>query len=132
MPFYAGFDSLDYPQALATDSQQSVMDWLHANTNLTWCGYYLAPAPNRQTSGWSGQYGSIASSWGVLPIYVGQQDPRTATATYTPSSILTSEQGATDGGAAIGLLVADGFPIGSFLYLDWEYGGVDGPAPATT
>jgi hypothetical protein len=127
MTFYAGFDSLVFPQTLSTDPQTSVMDWLRANTNLAWCGYYLAPAPNRATSGWSGQYTSISSKWGVLPIYVGQQDPRTATSTYNPSSILTSERGIVDGNAAISLLLGDGFPIGSFVYLDWEYGGIDGP-----
>jgi hypothetical protein len=119
MAFYAGFDSLEYPQ-------QNVMDWLHANTNLIWCGYYLAPAPNRQTSGWMGQHASISTTWGLLPIYVGQQDPRTATAGYNPSSILTAQRGVIDGNDAINLLLSDGFPTATFVYLDWEYGGIDG------
>ncbi len=119
MPFYAGFDIKTYPGI-------DVMNWLNSNTNLKWCGYYLAPAPNRSPSGWTDQYAAISNKWGVLPIYVGQQDPRTATNNYTPSSILTSDQGTTDGGNAADLATADGFPAGTFVYLDCEYGGVDG------
>jgi hypothetical protein len=119
MTYYAGFDSFDYPT-------YSGMEWLHSNTNLVWCGYYLAPAPNRPSSPWSGAYNSISSSWGIVPIYVGQQDSRTAREGYTPSSILTLEQGASDANDAIDLLLGEGFPVGGFLYLDWEYGGLDG------
>jgi len=34
-----GFDIAQYPK-------QRMMDWLKANSNLSWCGYYFA-APNR-------------------------------------------------------------------------------------
>lgn len=119
MPFFAGYDAKDYPGL-------DVMNWLSRNSNLKWCGYYLAPAPNRGPSGWTGQYPAIKSQWGVLPIYVGQQDPRTATKNYTPSSILTSDQGTIDGKNAADLVMADQFPQGTFVYLDWEYGGLDG------
>jgi hypothetical protein len=119
MAFYAGFDIEQYPNL-------NVMNWLSGNTNLRWCGYYLAPAPNRPPSGWTGQYPNIAGKWGVLPIYVGQQDPRTGTSTYTPSSILTADQGTIDGGNAADLAAADGFLRGTMVYLDWEYGGLDG------
>ena len=99
------------------------MDWLKANSNLKWCGYYFA-APNGPECGWTGQYNSLKSNWGVLPIYVGQQDPRTATANYKPSSILTSQQGSIDGGKTASLMANDGFPSGSFVYLDWEQGDI--------
>lgn len=120
MSFYAGFDSLQYP---GTDA----MDWLKGNSNLQWCGYYLAPAPNRPTSQWTGEYQAIKDKWGVLAIYVGQQDARTAHDGYVPSSILTGDQGTADGDSACDLMVGErgeGFPIGSFVYLDWEYGGL--------
>ena len=120
MPFYAGFDVDQFPQ-------MDVMDWLNANTNLEWCGYYLAPAPNRTPCGWTGQYSALKDKWGVLPIYVGQQDPRTAIGNYTPSDILTTEQGTIDGGDAVDLMSADNFPSDSFVFLDWEYGGLDEP-----
>jgi hypothetical protein len=118
MTFYAGFDIKTYRGI-------QVMNWLNQNTNLKWCGYYLAPAPNRSPCGWTGQYSTISDNWGVLPIYVGQQDPRTATNNYTPSSILTSQQGTIDATDAITLLMADSFPSGTFVYLDWEYGAID-------
>jgi hypothetical protein len=117
MPFYAGFDSLQYPSS-------DMMNWLHDNTNLIWCGYYLAPAPNRPTSPWTGQYSSIKAKWSALPIYVGQQDARTAHDDYVPSSVLTAQQGAIDGAEACQRLQDNGFLIGSFVYLDWEYGGL--------
>jgi hypothetical protein len=117
MPFYAGFDVLSYPG-------REMMNWLSMNSNLKWCSYYLAPAPNRSPSGWNGQYGVINSRWGTLPIYVGQQDPRTAKPNYTPSSILSSNQGTIDGKNAADLAAADLFPQGTCVYLDWEYGSL--------
>jgi hypothetical protein len=118
MSFSAGFDTKYYPGA-------SVMTWLAANTNLKWCGYYLAPAPNRSDTGWPGQFTSLRGTWGVAPIYVGQQDPNTATASYTPSSILTASQGTIDGNNAAALAGADGFPNGSYIYVDWEQGDLN-------
>jgi hypothetical protein len=45
MTFFVGFDCLAYP---GTDE----MTWLKANTNLGWCGFYLAPAPSHSDSSW--------------------------------------------------------------------------------
>src|SRR5216684_1624616 len=59
-----------------------LMKWLNQNTNLVWCGYYLAPAPNRPTSQWMGKYSAVKDKWGVLPVYVGQQDERTGHGSY--------------------------------------------------
>jgi hypothetical protein len=111
MPTYAGFDTEVYPGL-------DVMNWLQANTNLKWCGYYLAPAPNRGPTGWPGQYVSLSNQWGVVPIYVGQQDARTKSGSYVPSSILTSAQGTSDGQNAAALANADQFPEGTYIYLD--------------
>ena len=61
MAFYAGFDILQYPN-------MAMMNWLNQNTNLVWCGYYLAPAPNRPTSQWMGKYSAVKDKWGVLPV----------------------------------------------------------------
>ena len=44
MAFYAGFDMLQYPN-------MAMMNWLNQNTNLVWCGYYLAPAPKSDEFG---------------------------------------------------------------------------------
>jgi hypothetical protein len=117
MAFYAGFDTETYPGI-------DMMNWLQANTNLSWCGYYLAPAPNRSPTGWPGQFTSLSPQWGVVPIYVGQQDPTTGSGRYSPSSILTAAQGTQDGQAAANLAAGDQFPNGTCIYLDWESGGL--------
>jgi len=63
----AGFDTAFYPG----DSQ---MAWLKANTNLVWCGYYLAPAPSHRDTSWMGTRATLlAQGWGIAPVYLGQQ-----------------------------------------------------------
>ena len=110
MALYVGFDCLAYPGL-------DEMTWLKANTNLSWCGFYLAPAPSHSDSSWSGNRGDlIALGWGVAPIYVGQQ-------TSGPGSHnVNGAQGTTDGTDAATLANAAGFPNASFLYLDIEDG----------
>ncbi len=117
MAFYAGFDTMTYPG-------DDMMAWLKANSNLTWCGYYLAPAPNRSPTGWPGTYNALKDSWAPVPIYVGQQDPSTAHGDYTPSSILTADQGTRDGQDAANLAAGDAFPAGTYVFLDWESGSI--------
>jgi len=114
MPFFAGFDRERYPGI-------EMMNWLKENSNLKWCGYYLAPAPNRSRSGWPAQYDSLKNNWGVVPIYVGQQDPQTRRA----RCLLTTGQGTTDGENAAALAGADKFPSGTAIFLDWEKGDLD-------
>lgn len=123
MPYFAGFDAEQFP-GLAT------MKWLSTNTNLTWCGYYLAPAPNRGPSGWEGQFHLLQGQWGVVPTFVGQQDARTASSGYRASSILTATQGGMDATRAADLAVADGFPQGTYVYLEWEYGALEAEGAA--
>ncbi len=57
---FAGFDSLAYPG-------DDVMAWLKANTNLSFVGFYLAPAPSRPTSKWMGRRALLASQGWDLP-----------------------------------------------------------------
>ena len=121
MGFYAGFDAAVFPGV-------DTMAWLKAHSNLSWCGYYLAPAPNLapQAGSWRGQRAAIDASWGLAPIYVGQQLPRRGApgdATPAFSSILTAAQGRADGEAAVALALRDGFVRGSYIYVDWEDGG---------
>jgi hypothetical protein len=111
MPFYAGFETARFPGP-------KVMDWLKQHTNLKWCGYYLAPAPNRTPSGWTGQYGALAAHWGLVPIYVGQQEKSTGNG----SNILSAAQGDHDATGAANLAAADGFPAHTCIFLDWESG----------
>ena len=111
MPFYAGFETAKFPGP-------KMMDWLNQHTNLKWCGYYLAPAPNRTPSGWTGQYGSLTANWGVVPIYVGQQEVSTGNGATT----LSGARGGLDATDAVNLATADGFPPQTYIFLDWELG----------
>jgi hypothetical protein len=110
MTAYAGFDTDIFP-----GSDQ--MAWLLANTNLVWCGYYLAPTPSHGDDSWMGQRDDLADAgWGIAPVYVGQQ------VSGPGSKVVTAEQGTTDGNDATDLLTGDGFPPGSCVYLDLENG----------
>jgi hypothetical protein len=110
MAFYAGFDTATYPG-------NAQLDWLKANTNLSWCGYYLAPAPSHHDVGWmKNRAYLLESGWGLLPVYLGQQ-------TSGPGShIVTAAQGTIDGANAASLANADGFASLSYIYLDIEDG----------
>ena len=109
---FAGFDSLAYPG-------DDVMAWLKSNTNLTFVGFYLAPAPSRPSSAWMPKRSTVVNQgWGLAPVYVGQQE-----ATQPGSHDLTAEQGKIDGLDAAKLMRAAGFPDGSTVYLDCEAGG---------
>ena len=118
MPGFAGFDSSAFPG-------HAEMKWLKANTNLTWCGYYLAPAPSHSNTGWMKQRAAlVAEGWGIAPVYVGQQIAGPGRHSVSGS------QGTIDGKEAVGLMQGEGFPAGSCVYLDLE----DGPpfrAPRT-
>ncbi len=110
MTAFAGFDTSIFP---GTDQ----MTWLLANTNLVWCGYYLAPAPSHGDDSWMGQRAGLAAAgWGIAPVYLGQQVQGPG------SKTVTSPQGTIDGTDAASLMTADGFPPGSCVYLDLENG----------
>ena len=111
---FAGFDRSEYPGA-------AVMKWLRANTNLVWCGYYLAPAPSHQDPSWMNADEADLAGWGFAPIYVGQQT------TGPGSHLVTAEQGAIDGKQTCDLMTQTGFEPGAKVWLDQEQGG---PEPA--
>jgi len=110
MAGFAGFDCSGYPG-------DATMNWLLANTNLVWCGYYLAPAPSHQDTGWMGKQPSLAAAgWGIAPVYLGQQV--TGPGSKNPSATTGQE----DGEQAAGYMQSEGFPAGSYVYLDIENG----------
>lgn len=110
MAGYAGFDTDVYPG-------DAVMAWLQANTNLAWCGYYLAPAPSHCNPSWMGKQAALtAAGWGIAPVYLGQQV--IGPGSHNPSQA----QGATDGANAAALMASEGFPANSCVYLDIENG----------
>jgi hypothetical protein len=110
MPGFAGFDRSDYPG-------DAILSWLKNNTNLVWCGYYLGPAPSHPSTSWmTTRPKLIADGWGIAPLYVGQQ-------VTGPGSLNPSAQtGVADGNSAVALMQAEGFPPGTFVYLDIENG----------
>jgi hypothetical protein len=109
MPGFAGFDVSGYPGDAA-------MDWLKANTNLVWCGYYLV-APSHQHSTWLGKRAQLSDAgWGIAPLFVGQQ-------VIPPGSQNPSAAtGVTDGNLAVDQMTNEGFASGSCVYLDLENG----------
>ena len=110
MPGFAGFDIDIYPG-------DPVMDWLKANTNLAWCGYYLGPAPSHPDTSWMGKRILLSSlGWGIAPLYVGEQRDRPG------STHPSAAKGQLDGEEASALMDSEGFPAGSYVYLDLENG----------
>jgi hypothetical protein len=109
MPGFAGFDISGYPGDAA-------MNWLKANTNLVWCGYYLA-APSHPHSTWLGKRAQLsAAGWGIAPVFVGQQ-------VIPPGSQNPSAAtGVADGNQAVTQMTNEGFAAGSCMYLDLENG----------
>ena len=106
MAGFAGFDSSDYPGDRA-------IDWLKANTNLRFCGYYLGPAPNHGGKSWMGKRQRLAGAgWGIVPIYVGEQK----------GGNLSAQKGTTDGNDAAAMASDQGFGPGTFVFLDLEEG----------
>ena len=106
---FAGFDRADCPDL-------ALMARLRAETNLTWCGYYLR-APSQPASTWLGKREAlVAQGWGLAPIYVGQET------TGPGSHNVTAAQGRADGTEACARMHDEGFPLGSWVYLDLENG----------
>jgi hypothetical protein len=93
------------------------MNWLKANSNLVWCGYYLAPAPSHGDRSWMGKRASLkAAGWGIAPVFVGQQT--IGPGSHNPSAAT----GTADGQHTASLMKAEGFAPGSCVYLDLENG----------
>lgn len=110
MPGFPGVDASDFPGA-------AQMAWLKANTNLAWCGYYLAPAPSHHGTSWMGHRAALQQAgWGIAATYVGQQ------LTGPGSHLVSGPQGALDGAQAAQLMAAEGFAANSVVYLDLEDG----------
>jgi hypothetical protein len=109
-PAFPGFDTSIYPgdQKMTVWQQSSPYDFV---------AYYLT-APCHSKSSWMGHQASLVDmGWNLLPVYVGQQ---AAGVSPCKSNILTAAQGAIDGLDAGTKMGSEGFPDGSFVYLDVE------------
>jgi hypothetical protein len=119
----AGFDSSPAPTNLS---------WLWANTNLSWLGYYLAPAPAHCTdlSWMSYSYQTLhqQQGWNVAPLYVGYQDPNVdPTNGIHPNHLSSNENSVTvnflalhGAASAAAYLNSEGFPKFTTVYFDLE------------
>src|SRR5690348_997382 len=118
MAGFAGMDTRNYPG-------DAVMKNLMDNTNLRWTGFYLTPAPSQRNKlGWmwldrtkpansfSKREALTDMDRGLVPLYVGQQDPAEGSGNSTK---LTTEQGAAHATDAIELAQQGGFPAGSVI-----------------
>jgi hypothetical protein len=111
---FAGFDISSYPG-------DSMMQWLKSNTNFSFVGFYLAPAPCHPDQGWMSKRTILAGQgWGFVPVYVGQQEQGVSTC---QANSLTAAQGTIDGVDAASKMSHAGFPPNCVVYLDCEQGG---------
>lgn len=120
-----GFDTRAYP------GDAVMQAWLAASP-YRWVGYYL-PAPCHTDATWVGTRAALERmGWGTAVIFTGEQDwgaaatvsgPSTAAAAQSPRCTrgnLTAERGSADAAAADSAADAEGFPVGSTIYLDVE------------
>jgi hypothetical protein len=109
-PAFAGFDTSAYPG-------DHVMGVWKASSPYVFVAYYLK-APCHHSASWMGRRTTLVDlGWNLLPVYVGQQVAGVSPCT---SSILTAAQGETDGLDAGSIMKSEGFPSGSFVFLDVE------------
>ena len=106
---YAGFDRSDCPPL-------AMMARLKRETNLEFVGFYLS-APSHPVTTWSGKRAAlVAQGWGTAALFVGQQ------VTGPGSHHVTMIQGQVDSIRACQAMHTEGFPAGSWVYLDLENG----------
>jgi hypothetical protein len=126
---YPGFDTWRYPGA------EALRTWREASP-YRWIGYDL-PAPCHRDPSWAGRRAEIEGmGWGIAVLYVGQQtfdgvqDPEEPPDVILCSrTLLTTEQGRTDGADAVAKMAAEGFPAGSTIFLNVERMEETLPAP---
>jgi hypothetical protein len=107
---FPGFDTGVYPG----DAQMAAGK---ANLPFVFCGYYLK-SPCHGGASWMGKRASlVAMGWNCLIIYVGRQAPG---ASPCGQANLTTAQGVVDGIDAAQKTLGEGFPNGSYVYLDVE------------
>jgi Rv2525c-like, glycoside hydrolase-like domain len=106
-----GFDRSVYPGDAAMTA------WFQFSP-YRWTGYYLRAPCHRRDVSWLGHRAFLSAlGWGIAVIYVGQQ---AALMTPCDRNILTRAQGFADGADAVAQATQEGFPAGTWLYLDVE------------
>jgi hypothetical protein len=135
-PSFSGFDTAIYP------GDDEMRAWVRPSSPYYWVGYYL-PAPCHRDASWAGKRGALAAmGWGLAVLYVGQQTwegvperaaradtllPRADTTQAAAQrsiicsrTLLTAAQGAAEADDAVAKASADGFPVGTHIFLDVE------------
>jgi hypothetical protein len=127
-----GFDTRRYP------GDAAMARW-RADSPYRWVGYYITAACHPRSS-WSGRRSALhAMGWGLAVLYVGEQDwTQVANPPTGPGATggvprctaanLTAERGLADAAEADSVARAEGFPVGSTVYLNVER--VDAVTPA--
>ena len=128
---HLGFDTHSYP------GDRAMRAWRASDANYEWVGYYL-PAPCHKDDSWSGTRERLADmGWGVAVIYVGQQtwtDPAHRKYRMTKAEMAAAERrgatclpsfvsgarGRAEADDAVARTAAEGFPVGTVIYLDLE------------
>jgi hypothetical protein len=138
---FLGFDTFAYP------GDEAMRKWKESSP-YQWVGYYL-PAPCHKDDSWSGKRERLEGmGWGIAVIYVGQQvwagipknpgisyitrtirrngrarrvrEARTVTLPDCAAGRINAAQGTAEADDAIARTVAEGFPVGTVIYLDIE------------
>jgi hypothetical protein len=116
MPVFLGLDTAVYPG-------DNVMKLARTQANVTFTGFYLAPAPSHSDTSFMKKRAFLAGlGYGFAPVYVGQQQSGPG------SHNLSAKQGTVDGKNAAALMQTAGFPAQSIVYLDVETGPPATPA----
>jgi hypothetical protein len=119
---YPGFDTSIYP---GDDTMQAWRE--HAGYH--WVGYYL-PAPCHKDGSWRGKRDTLETmGWGLAVVYVGQQtwgrtpNPRARVSSRATCStnLVSGARGRLDADDAIARTMAEGFPVGTAIFLDIEH-----------
>lgn len=114
---WLGFDTGSFPglSAMQTFWDQSPYQFV--------CYYLQAPC-HQNFAPWEGNRASLAAmGWTILITFVGQQRP----GNNCNCNNLTNQQGFTDANIAADSAVREGFPAGSYIFLDVEGGDPYGP-----
>jgi hypothetical protein len=110
MALFLGLDTATYPG-------DNLMKLARAQANISFTGFYLAPAPSHSSTSWMKKRAFLSGlGYGFAPVYVGQQQSGPG------SHNLSTKQGGVDGRNAVSLMQGAGFPASSIVYLDVETG----------
>lgn len=113
---YLGFDVGSYP------GDTFMQDWWD-NSPYQFVGYYLQAPCHASFTPWEGHRPTLVGmGWSFLLIYVGQQRPPHAGNRGCHQNTLTAAQGLADAIDAANRTTNEGFPAGTYIYLDIETG----------